>query len=110
MTGVQTCALPIYAINLMDSIVNNITNVDLVTMDDGGCWFDIVVDGLDEAEEEKIRAFLEDNSLWDLEDLGYEQADCEWWIWGPIEVTNDNGYRNVIIADDDGNMINFVED
>jgi len=39
------------SINMLDCEVNNIDNVELIDMDDGGCWYDIEVEGLDEDAE-----------------------------------------------------------
>ena len=40
-----------------------------------------------------------------------EDGDGDWfldetevWAWGPIEITNDDGYCRVIVADADGNV------
>jgi hypothetical protein len=39
------------------------------------------------------------------------QGDTHWWIWGPIEIKNEDGDRvRIICADDDGNVVDFEED
>jgi hypothetical protein len=102
------------SINMLDCCENNIDNVELIDMDDGGCWYDIEVEGLGEEEEEEIREFLEENSPYELEereDDSWCQDETEWWIWGPIEIQNEAGETvRIICADDDGNVIDFVED
>ena len=49
------------SINLLDCEVNNIESVELVEMYDGGCWYDVEVQGLDEEAEEEIRDFIDEN-------------------------------------------------
>jgi hypothetical protein len=101
------------SIDMLNCEVNNIDNVELIDMDDGGCWYDIEVEGLSEEDEEEIREFLEENSPYELEerDDGWMQDDTEWWIWGPIEIQNEAGETvRIICADADGNVIDFKED
>jgi hypothetical protein len=100
------------SINMLDCSYNNIENVELVSMDDGGCWLDIEVEGLEEEEEDEIREFLEENSAYELEERedGWYNDETEWWIWGPIEITNDEGYSRIICADADGNVIDFKDE
>jgi hypothetical protein len=101
------------SIDMLNCEVNNIESVELVSMDDGGCWYDIEIDGLEEEEEEALREFLDENSPYELEEREedpWSQGDTEWWIWGPIEITGEDGYRRVICADDNGNVIDFIEE
>ncbi len=91
---------------------NNIVGSELVMMDDGGCWGDIEFEDVDEAEAEELQELIEENGAWSLEDDGdwyLDETEC--WVWGPIEVTNDaTGESRVVIADEDGNMIDFETD
>ena len=101
------------SIDMLNCEVNNIDNVELIDMDDGGCWYDIEIEGLSEEEEEEIREFLDENSPYELEDRddGWSQDDTEWWIWGPIEIQNEAGETvRIICADPDGNVIDFKDD
>jgi len=101
------------SINMLDCSVNNIEDVELDSMDDGGCWYDVDVTDLDEEQQAEIEDFLEENSPYELEereDEGWYQDETEWWIWGPIQITNDKGYSRIIIADDNGNVVDFKED
>jgi hypothetical protein len=99
------------SINMLDCSVNNIEDVELVSMDDGGCWYDIEFEGLTLEEEEELEEFIDENSIYELEDSGdWYQDDTEWWIWGPIEITNDEGYSRIICADADGNVVDYKED
>jgi hypothetical protein len=102
------------SINMLDCSVNNINNVELVDMDDGGCWYDIEIEGLDEEAEEELQEFIDENSIYDLEDRdddSWYPDETEWWIWGPIEILNESGERvRIIAADADGNVVDFKED
>jgi hypothetical protein len=100
------------SINMLDCEINNIENAELVSMDDGGCWYDVDVTGLDEEAQAEIEDFLEENSPYELEerDDGWYQDETEWWIWGPIEIQNEAGdIVRIICADADGNVIDFVD-
>jgi len=100
------------SINMLDCEINNIESVELYSMDDGGCWYDVDVTGLDEEQQAEIEDFLEENSPYELEereDEGWYQDETEWWIWGPIQITNDKGYSRIIIADENGNVVDFKE-
>lgn len=101
------------SINMLDCEYNNIENVELVSMDDGGCWYDVEYEDLTEEEEEEVQEFIDENSIYDLEDRddGWYQDETEWWIWGPIEIQDESGNTvRIICADDNGNVIDFVEE
>jgi hypothetical protein len=101
------------SINMLDCEVNNIESVELVEMFDGGCWYDIDFEDLTEEEEEEVQEFIDENSIYDLEDRedGWYNDETEWWIWGPIEIKNEAGETvRIICADDDGNVVDFKED
>jgi hypothetical protein len=101
------------SINMLDCSINNIEDVELVSMDDGGCWYDIEFEGLTLEQEEEIEAFLEENSPYELEDRddGWYQDETEWWIWGPIEIINEAGDTvRIICADADGNVVDYKEE
>ena len=89
----------------------NIEGSELVEMFDGGCWGDVEITGLSDEDEEKVREFLEENSVYELEDEGeWYLEDTECWVWGPLEVTDDAGNTRIVIADENGNMVDFVEE
>jgi hypothetical protein len=102
------------SINMLDCSYKNIENVELVSMDDGGCWYDVDIEGLDEEAEEELQEFIDENSVYDLEDReedSWYQDETEWWIWGPIEILDESGERvRIIAADADGNVVEFVEE
>ena len=99
------------SLNLFSVSGPNIEESELIDMFDGGCWGDIEIEGLDEEEEEKVREFIEEEGAWALEDDGEWYLDeTECWVWGPIEVTNDETDEvRIIIADDEGNVTEFKE-
>ena len=101
------------SVNMLDCEYNNIESVELVEMFDGGCWYDLEFEGLDE-EEEELQEFIDENSIYDLEDReddAWYNDETEWWIWGPIEIKNEAGETvRIICADDDGNVIDFKEE
>ena len=102
------------SINMLDCSYKNIENVELVSMDDGGCWYDIDIEGLDEEAEEELQEFIDENSVYDLEDReedSWYNDETEWWIWGPIEILDESGERvRIICADADGNIVDFKEE
>ena len=102
------------SIDMLNCSVNNIEEVELVSMDDGGCWYDIEFEGLSEEEQEEIEEFIDENSIYELEereDDPWYQDDSEWWIWGPIEIINEAGDTvRIICADADGNVVDYKDE
>jgi hypothetical protein len=89
----------------------NIESSELVEMFDGGCWGDNEFEGLTLEEIEKLEEFLSENGAYALEDEGEWYLDeTEVWVWGPLEVTDDEGNTRIVIADADGNMVDFKEE
>jgi hypothetical protein len=101
------------SINMLDCEVNNIESVELVSMDDGGCWYDIEYQGLTLEEEEELEEFIDENSVYELEDRddSWYNDETEWWIWGPIEIKNEAGDTvRIICADADGNVVDYKDE
>ena len=101
------------SINMLDCSYNNIEDAELISMDDGGCWYDVDVTGLDEEAQAEIEDFLEENSPYELEerDDGWYQDETEWWIWGPIEISNEAGdVIRIICADAAGNVVDYKDE
>ena len=101
------------SINMLDCEYNNIESVELVEMFDGGCWYDVDFEDLTEEEEEEIQEFIDENSVYELEERedAWYNDETEWWIWGPIEIKNEAGETvRIICADADGNVIDFKEE
>jgi hypothetical protein len=92
---------------------SNIDNTELVEMFDGGCWGDIEIEGVDEDEEERLRELINEEGAYALEEDGegdWYLSDTECWVWGPLEIEDEEGNVRIICADEDGNMINFEEE
>jgi hypothetical protein len=102
------------SIDLNSCFGDNVESTELVEMFDGGCWGDIEIKGVDDEEEEqRLRELIEEEGSYALEEDGdgdWYLDETEVWVWGPLEITNDEGYRRVVIADEDGNMIDFTEE
>lgn len=101
------------SLNLFSVSGPNIEDSEMIDMFDGGCWGDIEIAGLDEEQEEELREFIEENGAWALEDEGEWYLDeTECWVWGPIEITNEDNESKtlIVIADADGNVTEFEKD
>ena len=46
-----------------------------------------------------------------LEDRNQEapSEETEHWIWGPVQITNDQGFSKIIYADENGNVFDYKE-
>ena len=52
----------------------------------------------------------ETNLLLQLEEEDWFHEDTEMWIWGPIEIQDENGETvKIVCADKDGNMIDYID-
>lgn len=90
---------------------DNIESSELVEMFDGGCWGDIEFEGLTLEQEEELEELINEEGAYALEDTGdWYLEDTEVYVWGPLEVTDENGNTRIIIADADGNVKDFVEE
>lgn len=101
------------SVDLFSISGSNIEDSELVEMFDGGCWGDIDIEGVDEDEEARLRELIEEDgsyALEDQDDSDWYISDTECWVWGPLEITGEDGSTRIIIADSDGNMIDFVEE
>ena len=99
------------SIDLNNLVGDNIDNTELVEMFDGGCWGDIEFEGLTLEQEEELEELIDEEGLYSLEDEGdWYLSDTEVWVWGPLEVEDEDGNIRIIIADADGNVIDFVEE
>lgn len=101
------------SIDLFSCSANNIVGSELIDMFDGGCWGDLEFEDIEEEEEEQLREFIEEEGAWALEDEGdwfLDETEC--WVWGPIEVSNDDddSKTRIIIADEEGNVTDFKDE
>ena len=62
--------------------------------------------------EKLLREKIEEEGSYSIEDDGEWYLDeTEVWVWGPLEVTNEEtGETRIIIADEDGNVTDFKEE
>jgi hypothetical protein len=101
------------SLNMYDSPGSNIENVELDSMWDG-CWEDIEFpEEMDDKEKERLQEIIEEEG--DVYDVlenqeGWSQYETEAWIWGPILIEGDNGFRKIVVADEDGNCVEYEED
>ena len=81
-------------------------------MFDGGCWGGPEwPEDMPEEERERLQEVLDEEGSWALEETeGWYLSETEVWVWGPLVVTDDEGNERIICADEDGNMIDFVEE
>ena len=99
------------SLDLFSLIGDNIDSTEMVEMFDGGCWGDIEIEGVDKEEEERLREFIDENGAYALEDEGdWYLSDTECWVWGPLELEDEEGNTRIIIADEDGNVTDFEEE
>ena len=92
---------------------SNIDNVELDSMTDG-CWDDIEwPEDMDEEERERLQELIDEEGIYGaLEDQeGWMLDETQAWCWGPIQSESEDGkVVRIVIADDDGNAIEFKED
>ena len=102
------------SIDLNSCFGDNVEQTELVVLDDGGCWGDVEIEGIDDDEEvERLEELISEEGSYALEEDGdgdWYLDETEVWAWGPIEITNDEGYSRIIIADDNGSAIDFKEE
>jgi hypothetical protein len=100
------------SIDLNSCCTGNIESSDLVEMFDGGCWGDIEIEGIDDEDEiERLEELINEEGSYALEDDGdWYLSDTEVWVWGPLEVEDENGNVRIIVADENGNVVDFRED
>jgi hypothetical protein len=94
---------------------SNIENSEMVEMFDGGCWGDIDIEGIEDSDEaERLEELINEEGSYALEEDGdgdwfLDETQC--WVWGPLEVTNEDGsVSRIIIADAEGNVTDFKDE
>ena len=93
---------------------DNIDSCELVELFDGGCWGDTEVEGIDDEDEvERLIELVSEEGSYALEEDGdgdWFLSDTEVWVWGPLEVEDEQGNVRIIIADENGNVTDFVDE
>lgn len=98
------------SININSCYSNNIEEVELNETWDG-CWEDIEwPEDMDEDEQAELEALIEEEGFYAVEEEDWMADDCDTYIWGPILIEGENGFRKIIEADADGNVSDFEED
>lgn len=99
------------SIDMNNCYVNNIEEVEMNETWDG-CYDDTEwPDEIDEEEQSAIEEKMEEEGYYTaFEENGWTHDETEMWIWGPIEIYDeDDNLVRIIIADEDGNVIDFED-
>jgi hypothetical protein len=101
------------SVDLFSCFGDNVEQTELIEMFDGGCWGDIVIEGIDDEDEaQRLEELINEEGSYALEEDGdgdWYLSDTECWVWGPLEVTDEEGNVRIICADENGNLIDFKE-
>ena len=93
---------------------DNIESSEMVEMFDGGCWGDVEIEGIEDDDEvERLTDLVNEEGAYALEEDGdgdWYLDETEVWVWGPLEVTDDEGNVRIIIADAEGNVTDFKDE
>ena len=72
------------------------------------------LDGIDDEDEvERLTTLIEEEGSYAVEEDGdgdWYLDETEVWVWGPLEVTDDEGNVRIIIADAEGNVTDFKDE
>jgi hypothetical protein len=102
------------SIDLNSSFGSNVENTELVEMFDGGCWGDTEVEGIDDENEvERLTELVSNEGSYALEEDGdgnWYLSDTEVWVWGPLEIEDEEGNVRIVCADEDGNVIDYKDE
>ena len=99
------------SIDMNSCYTNNIEEVEMVETSDG-CWEDVEFpDEMDEEEQEQLQELMDEEGYYTaLEENDWMHDETEMWVWGPIEILDEDGNRvRIICADEDGNVTDYQE-
>ncbi len=101
------------SVDMYNCYGNNIESVELDGMTDG-CWeeYDWPED-MDEEEQERLQELIEEHGIYEaLEEMeGWTLDETEAWCWGPILIEDADGNQiKIVVADDDGNCVEYEEE
>jgi hypothetical protein len=68
---------------------------------------------MDEDEIERLTELMDEEGYYALEeeDDPWQLDETEVWVWGPIEICDEDGNTvRIICADEDGNVIDFKDE
>ncbi len=99
------------SIDMNNCCYNNIEEVEMNETWDG-CYDDTEwPDDIDEDEKSAIEETMEEEGYYTaFEENDWWHDDTEMWIWGPILIEGENGFRKIIEADEDGNVSEVEEE
>ena len=98
------------SIDMNSCYANNIEESEMIETFDG--WYSNVnyPDNMDDEEQERMEEIWEEESYDAWEGEGWVQTDTYMYIWGDIEILNENGELvKVIRADEDGNVVDVTD-
>lgn len=100
------------SIDMNNCIVNNIENVEMIETFDGG-WDLEYPNSMSQDEQDKLQERINEEGLFTVleDEEGYYLSDTECWVWGPLEILDENDNRVLlIIADENGNIVDYKDD
>jgi hypothetical protein len=99
------------SIDMYNCCENNIEEVELIETYDGW-WAEIEwPDDMDEEEQQRLQEIIDEEGVYSLEDQeDWMHDETEMYIWGPIQIEGENGFIKIIIADENGKVVDFKED
>jgi hypothetical protein len=66
---------------------------------------------MDEEEQQRLQELIDEEGVYSLEDQeDWMHDETEMYIWGPIQIEGENGFIKIIIADENGKVVDFKED
>ena len=90
------------------SYPGNFDDAELIETWDGGIEVEWP-DDIDDKEKSRLESIIEED-IFELEEEDWFHEDTEMWIWGPIEIQDENGKTvKIVCADKDGNMIDYID-
>lgn len=100
------------SINVNSCCDGNIESSDLIELFDGGCFGNVTFpDDMDEDEQERLEELIDNEGSYALEEEGNDWTldETEIWVWGPIEICNEQGeVVKIICADSNGVVSDFI--
>jgi len=99
------------SIDMYNCNYNNIEEVEMIETWDG-CYEDMEwPDDIDADEQTAIEEAVDEGDYFSaLQDNDWLDGETEMWIWGPILIEGNNNFRKVIIADEEGKVVEFEEE
>jgi len=99
------------SIDMYNCCENNIEEVELIETYDGW-WAEIEwPDDMDEEEQQRLQEIIDEEGICSLEDQeDWMHDETEMYVWGPIQIEGENGFSKIIIADENGKVVDFKED